>query len=130
MPKKVSFILGFAASVHFPPPDLFSNEKFCEWNNINLDETYYIYENTENINFCVSKCPSDKPFAYEQYTKKCKEKCPDDKRYFIKDFVHGETDVQKKCLSDCPLDYPFYTIRADIDNPFNKYYECQSSCDG
>ncbi|WP_297825204.1 helicase C-terminal domain-containing protein [uncultured Methanobrevibacter sp.] len=37
-----------------------SREKFCEWNNINLDETYYIYEKSP---FDVSKRPIYTDFA-------------------------------------------------------------------
>ena len=41
-----------------------------------------------------------------------------------------ESNDQKKCLTDCPKDYPYYTIRIDEHDISKKYYECQGKCEG
>jgi hypothetical protein len=48
-----------------------------------------------------------------------------DNYYTLKEFKHGETDLQKRCLNDCPQEYPFYTI--DTSSTPNKY-PCQNDC--
>ena len=74
---------------------------------------------------CVTLCPEpDFPFANDKI---CVDICPEEKRYYIKNFIHGETDIQKNCLTNCPEDYPFYKIIKYKDN---KYYECLGSCEG
>ena len=50
--------------------------------------------------------------------KECVDKCPDDKKFFIA----SETDENKKCMTDCPLEYPFYKNEDGL-------YKCYSLCD-
>ena len=56
---------------------------------------------------CVSSCPEEGKI-YADENRICTEQCPDNKNYVIKEFTHHEEDTQKKCLSSCPLDYPYY----------------------
>lgn len=89
---------------------------------------YYSYISTGGddpdykVNTCVLQCPESNPFA-DGTT--CVDICPETSRYYIKEFKHGETDLQRKCLNDCPQEYPFYTI--DTSSTPNKY-PCQSDC--
>ena len=78
------------------------------------NESYYI-----NNYECVTSCPTTKSFIYN---KKCVEYCPSDKSFYIGKFEHGETDLKTFCLTDCPEDYPFFTI-----DDKNAYY-CSGSC--
>ena len=92
------------------------------------DNVYYSYtslgatDQYYKVDTCVLECPESKPFA-DGTT--CSNVCPETSRYYIKEFKHGETDLQKKCLNDCPQEYPFYTI--DTSSTPNKY-PCQNDC--
>ena len=76
------------------------------------------------VNTCVLQCPQSKPFADGRT---CVDICPETSKYYIKEFMHGETDLQKKCLNDCPQNYPFYTIIPGSSPTPNKY-PCQNDC--
>ena len=88
------------------------------------DNVYYSYTNTGvgdiyyEVDTCVLQCPQSKPFA-DGTT--CVDICPETSRYYIKEFKHGETDLQRKCLNDCPENYPFYTIIPGTSPTSNKY---------
>ena len=71
---------------------------------------------------CLTSCPEGK-YALGQT---CIDKCPIQQPYFVGTFTHGETgsDTQKKCLFNCPKDYPF--LKKD---DANELYECTGSCD-
>jgi len=90
-----------------------------------LGGDYYTYTNTSGgqKKFCVKKCPSDKQYLND---KTCIELCPTEKKFFVKEFKHSETFLQKECLTDCPKDYPYYTIYKENNQ---KLYGCMSSCD-
>ena len=97
------------------------------------DMNYYAYEKEGNndkykVNTCVIQCPLNKPYALERdgdiY---CGVKCSEEKKFFIREFKHFENNLQKICMPNCPLDYPYYTIYND-DND-NKAYGCQNTCD-
>ena len=70
---------------------------------------YYIYindnaqSNTQK-NFCVKQCPASKPFSRGN---QCISTC-DSSEFYIKEFKHGESSLQKECFSYCPEEYPFY----------------------
>ena len=64
-------------------------------------------------NDCKSTCSENNPFMYE---KNCVPTCPSVKRYF--------STNNKTCLTDCPKDFPFYTISSE-ENP---KYECSDTC--
>ena len=90
----------------------------------NCGTGYYRYINdtsTYQKNFCVTKCPSDKPFLHQNGTD-CVVKCSGTYKYYIREFIHGETDTQRKCLNDCPLQYRYYEEKGDV-------IECFSTCD-
>ena len=84
------------------------------------DPGYYYYSTTSSNqkNLCVTQCPSDKQYLENNI---CVNKCQNG-TYFVKEFIHGETDIQKRCLNDCPRDYKFY-----VEN--NGVKECFSTCD-
>ena len=92
------------------------------------ESNYYLYQE-EHSNMCVKKCPETKLFA-DGYI--CVNICPGERKYYIKTFEHEneESNDQKKCLTDCPKDYPYYTIRIDEHDSSKKYYECQGKCEG
>ena len=90
-------------------------------------DNYYIYTNSSTNaqnKFCVKQCPSDKQYLRDNT---CEEHCPDSKKFFVKEFKHSEDDLQKKCYTDCPKEYPYYTIYNDDKG--NKAYGCQNNCD-
>ena len=102
------------------------NLNYCIRNCSSLSGNYYFYESTENVlqkNFCVTQCPPQKPFLRG---KTCFANCDSqsDEKFYIKNFELGETDRQKRCLTDCPQNYPFYTITNDGN------YECIRTCPG
>jgi len=91
-----------------------------------LEGDYYTYTNSSigsQNKFCVKKCPSDKQYLDD---KTCIVHCPIDKKFFVKEFKHSETFLQKKCLTDCPEEYPYYTIYKENDE---RTYGCMNSCD-
>ena len=55
--------------------------------------------------------------------------CPESSgiKYFQKEFIHGETEMNKICLNDCPTNYPYYTIMPDL---LGNLYGCQAGCEG
>jgi len=70
---------------------------------------YYIYINDNaqpntQKNFCVKQCPASKPFSRGN---ECISTC-DSSEFYIKEFKHGESSLQKECFSYCPEKYPFY----------------------
>jgi len=91
------------------------------------EDNYFIYTssstNVQN-NFCVKKCPSDKQYLLDNT---CIEQCPSYKKFSIKELKHSGDDLQKKCYTDCPNEYPYYTIYND--NKGKKAYGCQNNCD-
>ena len=92
---------------------------------------YYLYQKIDGdadipYDMCVLKCPEKKPYI-DTENSECVSKCPDTSRYYIQQFTHGEEDTRKKCLNDCPKEYPFYVIR---ESDGMKYYECIGTCDG
>ena len=92
---------------------------------------YYLYQKIDGdadipYDMCVLKCPEKKPYI-DTDNSECVSKCPDTSRYYIQQFAHGEEDTRKKCLNDCPKEYPFYVIR---ESDGMKYYECIGTCDG
>ena len=114
----------------------YNNKRKCL---LNCNENDFIDENNE----CVSSCTNESmPFIYN---KKCVEFCPQDKKYFVGNFENGEEDQNQYCLSDCPIDYPFYTIDKNNSCKCSRtcpnYYisnrdpninakECVSKCEG
>jgi len=92
---------------------------------------YYAYKATSDIYYkmdtCVIQCPPDKPYAKENGDEiYCEIECETNK-FFIKEFKHYETNLQKICLSKCPDEYPYYTIYKDSNG--KKAYGCQNTCD-
>ena len=55
---------------------------------------------------CVTSCSDENPYLIEE-EKECSNKCKDNENKVVKNFTHGETDVQRKCLKDCPDEYPY-----------------------
>ena len=89
---------------------------------------YYIYvlessSTTIQKNFCVKECPSAKQYLIDNT---CVNHCPTEKKFFIKEFKHSENDLQKKCLTDCPADYPYYTVKEENNE---RTYGCINNCD-
>ena len=86
---------------------------------------YYRYTTTSTSslqkNFCVTQCPSDKSFIDQSNI--CTVQCSGDYIYYVREFIHGETDTRKRCLNDCPINYKFYVENADGTK------ECFSTCD-
>ena len=92
------------------------------------NKTYFLYRTTGGsdpypYDACVLECPSNKPYIYNG---ECVEICPEEKKFFQNEFSHGEIDINRICLTDCPQEYPFYKI---IINSGKKYYGCQGTCD-
>ena len=77
------------------------------------NETLYYTDGYE----CVTSCEG-------KYTdnRKCVEKCPSPRIYFQEEFTHGEENTKKKCLDNCPDDYPFVKIEDGL-------YKCLGTCD-
>ena len=98
----------------------------CIRNCSELGPDYYFYENTDESGaqkkFCVKQCHPPKPFLRGNI---CFPDCDSssDEKFYIKEFKHGETFLQKKCLTDCPEDYPFYYKERSPP------YECLEKCD-
>jgi len=95
-----------------------TDNNYYSYTSTGEDDTYY------KVNTCVVKCPENKPFADNDNN--CVDECPGTSRYYIKEFMYGETNLQKKCLNDCPQNYPFYTI--DTASTPKIYYPCQNEC--
>ena len=94
------------------------------------NKKYFLYKTTGTddqypYDTCVLKCPINKPYIYDD---ECVEICPDDKRYFQNEFTHGEDNMNKICLTDCPEDYPYYNITEDEIDSNKKYYGCKAKC--
>ena len=98
----------------------------CIRNCSELGPDYYFYENTDESGaqkkFCVKQCHPPKPFLRGNI---CFPDCDSssDEKFYIKEFKHGETFLQKKCLTYCPEDYPFYYKERSPP------YECLEKCD-
>ena len=95
---------------------------------------YYLVQKIDGdsdipYDMCVTQCPEKKPYI-DIDNSECLAQCPETKRYYIKEFTHGEEDIRKKCLNDCPKEYPYYTIRVDQSDSSIIYYECQATCSG
>ena len=90
-----------------------------------LSGNYYTYTNssTGQNKFCVKQCPSDQQYLYNNT---CIKHCPTGNKFFIKEFKHSETDLQKKCLTDCPADYPYYKVYKENNE---RTYGCINNCD-
>ena len=109
--------------------DVVYNDYAYEITNICTDSScrdgYYKYTNDDATNqkkFCVTQCPpSDKPYLDKDNN--CVISCNGVYKYYIKEFIHGETDIQKRCLNDCPRDYKFYVEKEE------GIKECFSTCD-
>ena len=86
------------------------------------NENDYINKVDENDYQCVKSCPKDGDTEMYINGKECVDKCPDDKKYFVALFELGEQDINKKCLTDCPLDYPYFKVEGGL-------YKCYTSCD-
>ena len=98
------------------------------------DNNYHFYKGPSYpVNTCVKECPEDKPYLDTNTCtsscqgglpfldgKICKENCPDGK-YYVNIFLEDEEDKQKKCLTDCPIKYPYY-----VEN--NNRYLCMHQC--
>ena len=91
--------------------------------NCNRLTGYYIDQKTSGSqkNFCVKKCPTERPYAEDNI---CKTTCSDKKKFFVKEFKHSGDNLQKICLTDCPKEYPYYTINKDTN-----LNECINTCD-
>ena len=81
------------------------------------------------VNTCVKECPIDKPYLDGNNCENsclysldniCQEECPE-YTYYVSNFDSDDEDQQKKCLSDCPIRYPYYLEQS------NRYL-CMSSC--
>ena len=90
-----------------------------------LSGNYYTYTNSSSgqNKFCVKQCPSDQKYLYNNT---CIKHCPNEKKFFIKEFKHSEVDIQKKCLTDCPKEYPYYTVYKENNQ---RTYGCINNCD-
>ena len=92
----------------------YESDKICLKNCKSGD---FIYNEFECVSSCLDK---DKKYIYNN---NCESSCPQEKKYFKGAFEHGETDLNIVCLTDCPEDYPFYTIE---ENGIS--CKCLSSC--
>ena len=93
-----------------------------EYDTSGTSDSYY------KVNTCVVQCPPNKPYAEESGGHiKCKDQCSSTNKFFIREFKHYETNLQKICQSKCPTDYPYYTIYKDNNNKY--VYGCQNTCD-
>ena len=72
----------------------------------------------DKINMCVDKCDGSKPYIEGNF---CEKNCSESKRFF-------EDDLNENiiCLTDCPKNKPYYTIKDKGD--LRKVYACQASC--
>ena len=75
---------------------------------------------------CVLICGNDKPYLNDN--NECVEKCPLGKQFYIEGFTHGESDIQKRCLTDCTEFYPYYIEKEMSGGIIN--YECKGECSG
>ena len=89
-----------------------------------LDEDYYYYDTGETnsqmqTKFCVKKCPPSKNFIRGRT---CEASCDtnSEEKFHIKEYRHGEADLQRKCSSDCTSGYPYYYDDGK--------YECLEAC--
>ena len=89
-----------------------------------LGGNYYYYDTGETSSqvptkFCVKKCPPSKNFIRG---KTCETSCDtsSDEKFYIKEYKHGEADLQRKCSSDCTTGYPYYYDDGK--------YECLEAC--
>ena len=82
---------------------------------------YYNYTSTSTTQkyYCVIKCPSDKPYIGPNNN--CVDKCTCHNIYYVREFINDETDIQRRCLNDCPKEYKYYEVK----NGFN---ECFRTC--
>ena len=94
---------------------------------------YYAYEPEGNsdkykINTCVAQCPSNKPYALDKngVDVYCEKACTGTNKFFIREFKHYENNIQKKCIPNCPDEYPYHTIYKE--SGYDRY-ACQSTCD-
>lgn len=102
-----------------------SKEKFCEWNNINLDETYYIFEKSP---FDVSKRPIYADFACrmsgksrgvpnwknKRAIKKIKELL--DKHRGQKGVIHTSSNEQAFWIMEQLTEYPIVFVGGEDRN--------------
>ncbi|MBO6244567.1 MAG: hypothetical protein J6O41_08450, partial [Clostridia bacterium] len=100
----------------------------------NCGENYFLYKTSgesdvfKPYDMCVLRCPDNKPYIYNG---ECVEICPETtKKFFQSEFTHGETERHQICLTDCPVNYPYYTVRVVPGPPAKNYYECKSTCEG
>ena len=101
---------------------LFGNNFFYESDSICIKqcrENDFIYKDHQ----CVTSCLQDQLYIDN---KKCVEICPDGKKFYIGQFEHGETNLNRFCLVDCPPEYPFY---KEESKDGKNYYPCYGSCD-
>ena len=54
----------------------------------------------------------------------CEINSPDD-YYYVTNFPPNEPDKQKRCLTDCPNNYPYY-IKINSDKNFLFMHECEN----
>ena len=100
---------------------IFKCAKYCD-----LSKGYYIYTNGSDIKnkYCFKECPNDKKYAENNI---CVEHCSNEKKFFVKEFKHYEDNLQKICLTDCPKEYPYYTVYTEDGNDT---YGCINTCEG
>ena len=97
-------------------------------------ENYFLYQTSgasdafKPYDMCVLRCPDNKPYIYNG---ECVEICPETtKKFFQSEFIHGETERHQICLTDCPVNYPYYSVRVVTGAIDKNYYECKSTCGG
>ena len=94
------------------------------------DSTYFLYQYDPIVDIdkpydrCVLKCPENKEFIDDDI---CVEHCPINGNKF---YVQSENNPPKKCLPDCPEQYPYYTIETPTIDPTNKRFICKATCSG
>ena len=96
------------------------------------DKKYFLYKSSgpgdpfKPYDMCVLTCPINKEYILND---ECVNICPESSgiKYFQKEFIHGETEMHKICLNDCPTNYPYYTITPDL---LGNLYGCQAGCEG
>ena len=71
---------------------------------------------------CVNKCP-DEGNKYLDLNNRCVNKCPEYRNFVIKEFTHNEKDTQRRCLSSCDENYPYYYYNGVED-----INECVAIC--
>ena len=93
-----------------------------EYDSSGISDSYY------KVNTCVVQCPPNKPYAEKSGDHiKCIVQCSSTNKFFKREFKHYETNLQKICKSQCPNDYPYYTIYKDNNNKY--VYGCRNTCD-